>query len=297
MTISPNNYHYPVLLDETVNGLDVKQDWIYLDCTLGHGGHALEILKRGGIVYGFDLDTDSLEIANSRITSQGFKDRFVPINSNFVDYDIIASKINKPIGGVLFDLGLNSAQYHDSNQGFSFQDNLLDMRLDKTQHLTAEEIVNTYSEQQLYHLFSSHSQETLATPISQRIIRHRQRHPIKDSITLTKIVDEVYREFHRHTKITPATKVFMALRIEVNHELENLKTILNKSLNSIFSNTIFSIISFHSGEDRIIKHFIDDKSKQGLIEKISKNPIKPKFEETKRNPPSRSATLRSYKIN
>lgn len=291
-------FHTPVLSAEAIDLLDVQKDKIYVDGTLGHGGHTIEILKKGGVVYGIDQDPKNLEIATNRIKEAGFEKHFFPIHNNFNQLEnIIENNIKQKIDGLIVDLGLSQNQQTGQGRGFSFNDETsLDMRLDpETQELTAEEIINTYDYEELYQIFSKYAQEIYSKPIILKIIRERQKSPIKTATRLANIVRDFYKEKHIRTKIDPSTKIFLSLRIVVNDEFNNLKNILNQSLNSVKKDGIVCIISFHSGEDRIVKQFIKDYSDQKIIIE-NKKAIKASFSEIKKNPLSRSATLRSYRI-
>ena len=290
-------FHTPVLLTETIDCLDVKSGKIYVDATLGHGGHTLEILKKGGVVYGFDQDIKNLEIATKRIYDAGFKDTFFPINKNFTQLkNTVDSVIKQKIDGLIADLGLSQNQQTGQGMGFSFNDELsLDMRLDPKQELTAEYIINTYDYDQLFQIFSKYGQEIYSKPLILRIIRERQKSPIKTATKLANIIRNYYQEHHLKSKIDPSTKVFLSLRIAVNDEFINLKDLLQQSLKTVKPNGHICIITFHSGEDRIVKQFIKDQHQNKTIVETQKA-IKPSFSEIKNNPLSRSATLRSYRI-
>jgi 16S rRNA (cytosine1402-N4)-methyltransferase len=292
------DYHQPVLLTETINLLAVSPDNIYIDCTLGHGGHSQEILSRGGVVYGLDNDPINLNIATNRLADLGISTNFHPTKGNFKDISILVNTINKPIAGIILDLGLSSSQQTGTGRGFSFNDHLsLDMRLDPDkQKLTAEEIINTYSYHELFDIFSRLAQEKLSKLLAQRIISARQKKPIQDGLSLSKIVSDLYHDKSIRTKINPATKIFLALRIVVNQEFDNLKKFLNDSIEiDRLHNTVVCVISFHSGEDRIVKQFIRQHSSQ--LTNLTPKAITPAHTETLANPLSRSAILRSYKIN
>lgn len=284
------NYHQPVLLAEVVKIFDPKKGDIIIDCTLGNAGHTLELLKTGATVYGLDQDPTNLAIAAARIKEAGLDKNFFPINKNFSELSEIIKLIAKPISGILFDLGLSSNQQKAQSRGFSFNDDeSLDMRLDpENQKLTAEEIINTYSFDKLYDIFTRISQESLAKPLIIRIIEERQKSPIRSGTRLADVIRQYYEQKHIHPNIDPATKIFMALRIVVNDEFNNLKTALNATLAS--SGTTVAVISFHSGEDRIVKQFIRQHFSNS-------KPTLPSAEEISQNPLSRSAVLRSYKIN
>jgi 16S rRNA (cytosine1402-N4)-methyltransferase len=291
-------FHNPVLSTETLTLLDVKKDHIYIDATLGHGGHTLEILKNGGIVYGFDQDPANLKIATDRIKKSGFEKNFFPIHKNFIQLkNVVTKNIKQKIDGLIVDLGLSQNQQTSQNRGFSFNDEIsLDMRLDpQKQDLTAENIINTYDYDELFEIFSKYAQEVYSKPIVLRIISERQKSPIKTATRLANIIRDFYKNRHIRSKIDPSTKIFLSLRIVVNNEFDNLKKILQQSLKTIKSGGTVCIITFHSGEDRIVKQFIKDYSSQKLIIEVQK-PIKASFQEIKNNPLSRSATLRSYRI-
>jgi len=291
-------FHIPVLLDQILNHLDVQNDRIYIDATLGHGGHTIEILKRGGIVFGLDQDQNNIDIATKRITDLNLQTNFHSINANFNQLEKIVKKhIKQKIDGLLVDLGLSQNQQTADNRGFSFNDNQsLDMRLNpKSQKLTAENIINTYSFDELYQIFTKYGQELYSKPIIPKIIQSRQKKPIKTGQELADIIRKYYHDHHLQTKIDPATKIFLSLRIIVNNEFKNLKKILQQSLKVVKGDCPICIISFHSGEDRIIKQFIRSNLSQKTI-KTASPPIHPTHQEIIKNPLSRSATLRSYKI-
>ncbi len=289
------DYHTPVLLTETIDVLEVNPNKVFVDVTLGHGGHTIEILKNGAEVYGFDQDPINLKIATDRITQLNLSSKFHPIHANFNQLkNIFNQQIKIKVDGLLADLGLSQNQQTGQDRGFSFNDpNSLDMRLDsQKQNLTAEEIINTYSFDDLYQIFTKYAQELYAKPIILRIIRQRQQSPIKSGQRLAEIINNYYREHHIKTKINPATKIFMSLRIAANNEFFNLSQLLEQSLSIVKNNGTVAIITFHSGEDRIVKNFISYHQKQIIAQK----PVKPSKQEILKNPLSRSSTLRAYKI-
>jgi 16S rRNA (cytosine1402-N4)-methyltransferase len=286
------DFHDPVLLKEVLDLLDVKPGYIYIDATVGNGGHTIKILEQGGIVYGLDADPTNLKIASDRIKSLNLDHNFHPICTNFSELkSLVGTSIPGHISGLLLDLGLSSGQQKSVGRGFSFNDPLsLDMRLDSVnQELTAENIINTYSYEQLYDIFTKLAQEEFSKPLILRIITERQQKPIKSGVRLAEIIRNYYQEKHIRKSIDPATKIFLALRIAVNQELKKLQSLLNDSLVCLPSNCIVIIISFHSGEDRIVKQFI---RQNFLLPK----PTLPGTEEVLTNPLSRSAVLRSYRI-
>lgn len=286
------NYHKAVLLDEVISFLDPKPGQIFIDATLGHGGHTIEILKKGATVYGLDIDPDNQKIAINRINSLNLSQNFHPLKGNFSRlFSIWQKEIIKPVDGLLVDLGLSVNQQSGEGRGFSFNDSLsLDMRLNpKTQKLTAEEIINTWDKEQLFEIFTKYAQEKLAKPLIYEIIQARQLEPIKNGFKLSQIIENYYHKKNYSTYHNPATKIFLALRIAVNNEFYNLKKVLDTSLKITKSGSKIAIISFHSGEDRLVKQFI---VKNHLIS----HKFLPTHSEIKKNSLSRSAVLRLYKI-
>jgi 16S rRNA (cytosine1402-N4)-methyltransferase len=285
-------YHTPVLLNEAISLLQVKSGRIYVDATLGNGGHSLGILKLGGTVYGLDFDPSNLSIAKERIESEGFGKQFTPIQGNFNQIKkIVKENIGQQIDGLIVDLGLSQNQQISHDRGFSFNDPLsLDMRLDpNTQETTAESLINTASYDELYEIFTKYGQELRSKPLILQIIKERQKSPIKTGQRLAEIIRSYYKEHHIKTSIDPSTKIFMSLRIVVNDEFNNLKKLLDQSLEILKPQSTACVITFHSGEDRIVKQFIKNHS-------LTSQTVKPTFQETKNNPLSRSAILRSYTI-
>jgi len=284
-------YHIPVLLPEVIKAINPQPNQIFLDCTLGHAGHTIEILKKGATVYGLDTDDSNQKIAVERIDSLGLSSNFYPLKGNFSQITTIWKKhIHQKIDGLILDLGLSSNQQSGISRGFSFNDpNSLDMRLNpKTQKLTAEEIINTWDKDQLYQIFTKYAQEKLAKPLAFEIVRERQLSPIKSGLRLGQIVEAYYQKKHYRSLRHPATQIFLALRIVVNQEFTSLEKVLNASLKICQPGSTVAVISFHSGEDRIVKQFI-------VKHHLSSQKITPTYLETKENPLSRSAVLRIYR--
>jgi len=286
-------FHQPVLLDEVIKLLNPRKGDIFFDATLGHGGHTISLLRHGATVFGLDADKNNLTFTTQRIAKLNLSATFHPLRGNFKNLKKIWQKyINLPLDGLIFDLGLSSSQQSSQNRGFSFNDQLsLDMRLNTSrQKTTAEKIINTAPEEELFTIFSKISQEKYSRPLAQRIIRQRQRQPIKSGYDLAQII----RSFYNAKKITshhdPATKIFMALRITVNHEFANLNQALQASLDTVKTNGRVVVITFHSGEDRLVKNFIRNSH-------LKSTKLSPSRNEIKNNPLSRSAHLRSYTIN
>lgn len=281
-------YHQPVLLTEVISELNPSANKIFIDCTLGHGGHSEQLLTHGAIVYGIDADKNNLEVATNRLNNPNFH----PILDNFKNIKKIwKNNINTPIDGILVDLGLSSNQQSETGRGFSFNDDQsIDMRLNpEIQDTSAENIINTYDETQLYLLFSKVAQEQFARPLAQKIITARQKKSIKTGTELATIIRDYYQSRHIRTSTDPATKIFMALRIETNEEFENLNKFLIDSQDIIKKDGKIAIISFHSGEDRIVKNFIKNNN-------FKNSRFLPTKSEIKLNHLSRSAVLRTYTI-
>jgi 16S rRNA (cytosine1402-N4)-methyltransferase len=261
-----------------------------MDATIGTGGHAEEILKNmasGGKLIGIDRDNEAIKMAEKRMVDK----RLILRLGNFSDMENILYKEGlSEVDGILFDLGISMAQLKDYERGFSFHsDQSLDMRMDRRQALSAWDVVNTYPEKKLEQILREFGEEPLAKKIAKAIVIRRASKLINTCSELSGIVNDVYR---RRKKIHPATKTFQALRVEVNGELEQLKEGLNSSLRLLRKNGRLCVISYHSLEDRIVKHFFVDRSKNELFKVVTKKPIRPKPEELRTNPSSRSAKLR-----
>lgn len=271
-------YHQPILLSEVLEILKPASGKTYLDCTLGNGGHTLALLEAGAKVIAFEQDKNNIKIVQDRINNPNL----TIINDNFANLN---KHIHTKIDGILFDLGLSINQQKASNRGFSFNDELsLDMRLDPdSQDQSAKDIVNTFTFEELFNIFSKNAQEKNSRQIALLIIKNR---PFNNALQLASLIRT---KFPQNSKIDPATKIFLALRIYVNQEFNNLKNALEQTLSLIKPGAPVCLISFHSGEDRIVKNFIRSNKLKSIM-------LTPKREEIKKNPLSRSAVLRSYKI-
>ena len=289
--------HYPVLLKEVIELLNPLPNQNYVDGTVGLASHTIEILKRTspqGKVLAIDLNKETLKIAKRRIKEKGLSERVIFAQGNFAKIAEIVKKFRfSPVKGVLLDLGLSMFLIKESGLGFTFQKNeFLDMRYSpKETNLTASQVLNSYSFKELAEIFSSFGQEKKAREIAEEIVRQRKKEPINYTFQLKKIVERVYG-FKRRKRIQPATKVFQALRIYLNKELENLKEGLKSSFAILSPGGRMAVITFHSLEDKIVKQFYLEKKREGEGVIITKRPIKPKYQEIKINPPSRSAKLR-----
>ncbi len=284
--------HVPVLLEEATDLLTANRGKVFLDCTLGGGGHAKRILEKVPDAYliGIDLDEHAIEVAKENLKE--FEGRFSIYKANFRDLDLVLREEGiERVDGILFDLGVSMLQLK-SDRGFSFQtDSPLDMRMDTDQRLTAYDVVNKYPERELERILREYGEEKLSKRIAKAIVRRREKKPIETTGELVDVVLSVYPERLKHSRIHPATKVFQAIRIEVNKELENLKTALEKTPELLNPGGRLVVISFHSLEDRIVKRFL--KERQDTFKILTKKPITPSEEEIKVNPSSRSAKLRA----
>jgi 16S rRNA (cytosine1402-N4)-methyltransferase len=267
------------------------QNGIYVDATVGIGGHAENILRligpRGKLI-GIDRDEDALKIAYRRLSNE----RVVLKKGNFSDMEVMLfTEGIREADGILFDLGISMLQLKEPGRGFSFiSDERLDMRMDKTQSLSAWDVVNKYPERELERIIREFGEDRLSRKIAVSIVRQRSGKIIDTCSELSKLVERVYG---KRGRIRPATKTFQALRIEVNKELDQLKAGLDASVRLLKRGGRLCVISYHSLEDRIVKNFISNNSKKGLLKVITKKPVTPGHEEIKMNPSSRSAKLRA----
>ncbi|MBN2245888.1 MAG: 16S rRNA (cytosine(1402)-N(4))-methyltransferase RsmH [Candidatus Aminicenantes bacterium] len=293
MTPTP---HIPVLLQESMDFLDVSREGIYVDCTIGLGGHAYEILSRnqGAEVVGFDIDEKSLLMAKERLLP--FAERVNLYHSDFrylPDLNLDFSRIR----GVLLDLGISSYQLDSPERGFSFNlDGPLDMRMDFRNKTTAEKIVSKYSEKQLEHIFREYGELRQAHRLAREIAHKRKVKPIETTRQLLDIVESVCRWRPQKGKTHPAARVFQAIRIEINQELKGLSLFLERIAGLIRQGTRIVAISFHSLEDRIIKHtFLNlssSKEKTAYLKTLTRKPVIPTQKEIAANFRARSAKLR-----
>ncbi len=296
--------HYTVMKNEVVDSLNCyNSDKIFVDCTLGGGGHSEEILKRispNGRLISFDVDDDAINHASNRL--KDYKNITI-IKGSYADIEAHLRNlgIEKITGGVIFDLGASYHQLTSAQRGFSFmKDAPLDMRFNQEQNFSAYDIVNKYSEKDLVEIFSNYGEERFSKRIAKAIVQNR---PIKTTLELAQLIISSTPKIK--SKIHPATRVFQALRIEVNHELLNFENTLLKVINLCDVGAIISLLTFHSLEDRLAKRTLKlysscrcDKYAPictcggKLLELVNKKPIIASDEELKINPPSRSAKLR-----
>ena len=299
--------HYTVMKNEAVDALNCENGKIYVDCTLGGGGHSELILKRiqpDGRLIAFDIDEDAIEAASERL--KDYKNLTIVKNS-YVNIKKVLHDlgIEKITGGVLFDLGASYHQFNKGERGFSFSKEApLDMRFNQDADFSAYDVVNTYAESDLVRIFSEYGEERFSKRIAKKIVEERRKSPIKTTTELANLI--INCTPHIKSSVHPATRVFQAIRIEVNQELQNVKNTLNDVLDLLEVGAIISVISFHSLEDRIVKNLFKYHSARCHCEKnqmictcpppklelVNKKPLMATEREVKENPPSRSAKLR-----
>jgi len=283
--------HQPVLQDVVLDMLNLRQDGTYVDATIGPGGHSEHIIKSlgsAGRLIGIDRDPEALKIAGERLPDE----RVTLMRGRFSDMEhlLLQAGISQ-IDGILFDLGISMVQMRDLFRGFSFlSDERLDMRMDRGQAISAWDVVNQYSGKELETILKEFGEERLAHKIAQAIVRQRSRKTIDSCSELSKLVAGVYGW---RGKVHPATRTFQALRIEVNRELEQLDAGLDTSVRLLKKGGRMCVISYHSLEDRKVKHFFAENAKKGTIKILTKKPLIPQQEERRVNPSSRSAKLRA----
>jgi 16S rRNA (cytosine1402-N4)-methyltransferase len=286
--------HESVLLNEVCEYLSLPNKRNIVDATLGLGGHAkaiLEIMPKSGKIIGFDADPEHIKLAKKELKS--FKDRVVYIKSNFADMAEELKKIRvRVVDAFLFDLGIASPHVDNPERGFSFlREGDLDMRFDPESNLTAAEVVNKYSEKELARIFKEYGEERQSQKIAQAICKTRKRNPFKTTLQLA---DFVEKHIKRIGRIHPATRIFQALRIEVNKELDVLVEGLKQAVELLKKEGRVAVISYHSLEDRVVKNFFRDlaRAEKPVLKIVTKKPIVPSAKEIANNPRSRSAKLR-----
>ena len=288
--------HIPVLKREVLKYLNPKPNENFIDCTVGLGGHTLAILgknKPKGRVLGIEIDQELYKKLKKKFLK--FGKRLILINDSYSNLKkIIQIKKFQPVAGILFDLGLSSWHLENSGRGFSFLKNEpLDMRYDKNEELTAEKIVNEWSEDAIERVLRKYGEERFAKRIAKEIVNKRKKELIKTTLQLVGIIEKATPAWYHHRKIHFATKTFQALRIVVNDELNNLKKALPQALDVLEERGRLVIISFHSLEDRISKNFFKESAKKNFLKILTKKPIRPRKQEIIQNPRSRSAKLRA----
>jgi 16S rRNA (cytosine1402-N4)-methyltransferase len=302
----PPYEHTPVLLNEVVAALQPRLGGIYADGTLGGGGHAAALLKQsqpGGQLFGIDADPTALQVTQARLAAVAPPECFVLVHGKFGGFGELAREQGfTAFDGIVFDLGVSSHQLDTPERGFSFaHDGPLDMRLDPTQGPSAADLLATLPEQELADLIYRYGEERASRQIARRIVARRSQQPLQTTGELASLVAQAVRRPGRRERIHPATRTFQALRIAVNHELNQLEAALPQAVELLRPGGRLAVISFHSLEDRIVKLFFRAESGYGGSEAperpvrlriITKKPIEPGDEELLANPRSRSAKLR-----
>lgn len=302
--------HIPVLLKETIVALDPKPGEFFIDGTVGNGGHAFEIVKRispEGIFLGIDWDADAIENLKSKISvgsefalgEKNSKPKIILANDNYANLpEILEENKLEMADGLLLDLGMSSDQLEQSGRGFSFlKDEPLIMQYrPSSETTTAAEIISSFNEKELADIFFKYGEERFSRKIAGKIIEERKKQRILTTFDLVEVIGKAVPKNYERGRIHPATRVFQALRIYVNQELENLEKLL-KNLDKVLKpKGRIVIISFHSLEDRLVKNYFREKAKEKKMEILTKKPIGPTMEEANQNRRSRSAKLRAAKL-
>lgn len=303
--------HISVLLKESIDSLNIKEDGIYVDCTLGYAGHSSEILKRikKGRLVAFDQDQEAITASRKKLEKIG--NNFTIVKSNFVNLKVKLEELGiTEVDGILFDLGVSSPQLDEGNRGFSYhQDAKLDMRMDQDSDFSAYNVVNDYDEKDISRILFRFGEEKYANSIARNIVKQRNIKPIETTFELVEIIKNSMPEKAKRDK-HPARKTFQAIRIEVNHELDILESSIRDAASMLKIGGILSVITFHSLEDRIVKNVFKDLTEvdslvKGLpnipneylpnYELINHKAITPNDIELENNNRSRSSKLRVIK--
>ena len=301
--------HYPVMLHECIEGLNIRPDGVYVDGTLGRAGHSMEIAKRltTGRLYCIDRDMAAIEAARDRLSP--WMDRVSLIHGNFTDLDRLLEEHNAPLAdGMLFDFGVSSPQLDDPARGFSYmQDAPLDMRMDQSQPLTARTVVNEWSQEELKRILYQYGEERYAPAIAAAIVRAREESPIETTLQLVEVIRSAMPAPALREKQHPAKRSFQAIRIAVNDELGAVERMLQAAVPRLKPGGRLCVISFHSLEDRIVKTALAEFArgctcppdfpvcvcgKTPLVRLVNRKPITAGAGELERNPRARSAKLR-----
>ena len=301
--------HFPVMLKECIEGLNIKDNGIYVDGTLGGAGHSSEILKnlKNGKLIAIDKDLDAIESSSKKLSQ--IATNFKIVHNDFKNFTKIMDELDiQKVDGILLDLGVSSYQLDNAERGFSYiNDGLLDMRMDKEQKLSAYEVVNGYSYEELARIIWEYGDERFSRKIASNIIRHREKQPIKTTKQLVEIIEEVYPSKIKNKGGSVAKKTFQAIRIEVNGELNRLKETLCDMVDRLNVGGRICVLTFHSLEDRIVKHTFKDLSldcvcppsaiicvcnHRAKVKLITRKAMLPAEEEISTNKRSHSAKLR-----
>ena len=289
-----SKFHTPVMLNEVVKLLNIKPDHWYIDCNLGGGGHTQAILQSGGKVLGIDVDPDAIKETGRKLTALKLYDRTVLCQDNFIHLlELVKSHEVNPVAGILFDLGWASGQL-GAVQGLSFKegDEMLDMRF-MGEGASASDTVNGLKEEELADIIYTYGEERYSRRIAKEIVEIRRRERIKTVGDLVRIIARAVPARYEGGRIHPATRTFQALRIYVNHELENIEKGLRAGIEVLKPGGKLVVISFHSLEDRIAKNLFRDEGKKGTLTVLTKKPLQATREEIRSNPRARSAKLRA----
>ena len=304
--------HIPIMLEEVIEGLDIKPDGIYVDGTLGGGGHSYEIAKRlvsGGRLIGIDQDEAAIKAAGARLS--GFGDRVTIVRSNYAQMVSVLQSLGiEQVDGILLDLGVSSHQLDNAERGFSYmEDAPLDMRMDRRQEKTARDIVNYYSQAELTRIIRDYGEDKFAAKIAAKIIGFRENKPVETTGELVEIIKSAIPMKYRLTGGHPAKRTFQAIRIELNRELEILEESIEGMLDTLSDRGRMAVITFHSLEDRRVKSAfkkaespctcppdfpicVCGKKSKGFV--ASRKPLIPAEEEMERNPRAKSSKLRIF---
>lgn len=302
--------HTPIMLEDVLNGLNIKLDGIYFDGTLGGAGHSKEILKQlnnNGLLIGCDKDAEALSVSQKRLSE--INSHFVLVHDDYKNFKTILEQLNiEKVDGILLDLGVSSYQLDNEERGFSYRfDAPLDMRMDRSKSLTAKEIVNTYSQKELEKIFFSYGEEPFSKQVAKNIVEFRQEKPLETTFELVEIIKKSMPEKVLRSKGHPAKRIFQALRIEVNGELKDLEQTLQDMIEKLAPQGRICVITFHSLEDRIVKNVFKLCATDCICSKeipvcvcghkktvtlINKKPIEASAKEQEINPRSSCAKLR-----
>ena len=287
--------HTPVMLEEVVSYLQLLPGKVIVDGTLGEGGHSEGIVRKitpGGHLIGIDQDDDALSMSRLRLSP--YESAVTLVHDNFCNIRRIVDQAGyRQVDGILLDLGVSMLQFSSPERGFSFRlEAPLNMRMDKRAQITAFDLVNNLSQEELANLIYTFGEERFSRRIARVIVEQRRVQPIATTVQLAELVSAALPARERYRRIHPATRTFMALRIAVNRELEVLTSVLPEALDMLAPGGRLCVLSFHSLEDRIVKHVFRSAAKQGTVTLVAKKPLLPQESEIAYNPRSRSAKLR-----
>ena len=302
--------HYSVMREQCIDALDIKSDGVYVDCTLGGGGHSLLIAKKldGGRLIGIDRDAEAIAAAGKRL--EDYSDKVTLVNASFAQIKDVLSDLGiDKADGIIFDLGVSSYQLDNAERGFTYRfDAPLDMRMSQSDTLTASDIVNGYSQKDLTRIISDYGEERYAPKIAAMIVKEREHKRIETTFELNEIIKRAFPPKERYGEKHPSKRTYQALRIEVNGELEILENTVRDAVDCLKSGGRIAIMTFHSLEDRIVKNVFRDLStgctcnknipvcvcgRKEIIKLITRKPITADNKELEENPRSKPAKLRS----